>query len=360
MKNLGSLQYKYYENNFNLIRFMAACLVMYSHSFALAISPDAEPLRDYIGMTLGKVSVDIFFVISGFLLVKSIYSKNDVLEYFVARSLRIFPLLILVVLFTALVLSPALSAFGFVEYFNFEVVKYILLNSTLIIGLKDDLPGVFTNNPFPNAINGSLWTLPYEIRMYAILAGLWFLSRYVKSNLSKLFIPTVAALALFGYNFGILSYTPGDPGLRLCWMFFLGGTLYLYREIIPTVSPFYSVTLLAISFFFYPELFEALHLIVTPYLVVYFGLSKTRFICKFNRFGDGSYGIYIFAFPVQQTFVYTGVEDPLYLFFCTSLVVIPLAYLSWWYFESKIMKLKVPIYNFMLSSCMIKNNDKIK
>lgn len=249
----------------------------------LAISPDTEPLSNYIGMTLGKISVDIFFVISGFLLVKSIYSKNDLLEYFVARTLRIFPLLMLVLLFTTLVLSPFLTSFILAEYFNFEVVKYLLLNSTLIIGLKDDLPGVFTNNPFPNAINGSLWTLPYEIKLYVILAGLWFTSILLKKNLGKFFVPIVALMALLCYEYVLI-----DPGLRLCWMFFLGGTLYLYRAIIPNVSLFFSATLLAISFFYYPSLFEPLHLIVTPYFIIQSGLRKTLFINKFNRFGDVS------------------------------------------------------------------------
>lgn len=353
MKYLGNLQNKYYENNFNLIRFIAACLVMFTHSFALAISPDAEPLRDYIGMTLGKIAVDIFFVVSGFLLAKSIYTKNDILEYFIARGLRIFPLLWLVVLCTALILGPILTTVNLKEYFNLEVLKYIAINSSLL-SLTDKLPGMFIHNPFPNAINGSLWTLPYEIRMYLILSGLWCLSVFSKYKLEKILVPFVAIIALLGFNFGVFKYMPGDPGLRLCWMFFLGGTFYLYRDVIPDLKIIYSIAILVISFFFYPDQFELFHFILTPYLVIQFGLRKTGFLSKFNSIGDGSYGIYILAFPVQQTIVSVGVHDPVWLFFYTTLIVIPLSYLSWWKFESKIMKFKLPIYNYILTNLPFK------
>ncbi|WP_372340911.1 acyltransferase family protein [Paraglaciecola sp.] len=56
------------DNNFNLIRFIAACLVLFSHSFALVLGGGLhEPLRGFLNMTLGTIAVDIFFITSGFL-----------------------------------------------------------------------------------------------------------------------------------------------------------------------------------------------------------------------------------------------------------------------------------------------------
>lgn len=346
MPFLGDANTKNHENNFNLIRFGAACLVMYTHSFALAIHPDAEPLRDYIGMTLGTVAVDVFFVVSGFFLAKSIYTKNDILEYIIARGLRILPLLWMVVLFTALILGPIFTGGSLSEYINLGVLKYIVANSTLIVML-DKLPAVFTDNPFPNAINGSLWTLPYEARMYVLLAAVWCLSKVLKHSIEKVLIPSVALIALYGFIYGIWSFSAGDPGLRLCWMFFLGGTFYLYRDLVPDFGVVFSATILGGSFFFYPDQFELVHFILTPYLILQIGLRKVRVIHRFNSIGDGSYGIYLLAFPVQQAFVSAGVLDPIILFFYTSLTVIPLSLLSWWNFESKAMNFKVPIYNFV-------------
>ena len=82
------------DNNFNLLRFIAAYLVLYSHSYALALGdPAAEPPRSVVGMSWGNIAVDVFFITSGFLIANSFFGRNNIIVFTWARILRIFPAL---------------------------------------------------------------------------------------------------------------------------------------------------------------------------------------------------------------------------------------------------------------------------
>ena len=159
------------DNNFNLIRFVAATLVLFSHSFALSIgSSDAEPLRASIGMTWGDIAVDIFFITSGFLIANSFLTRSNVLVFLWSRALRIFPALIIAVLFCVFVIGIAFTSLEPKEYLaHDQTQRYLIKNIMLVGGIEYSLPGVFSENPFSHAVNGSLWTMPYEVKMYMLL-----------------------------------------------------------------------------------------------------------------------------------------------------------------------------------------------
>jgi peptidoglycan/LPS O-acetylase OafA/YrhL len=160
------------DNNFNLLRMIAATAVLVSHSYALTLgSASAEPFATSLGKSLGSIAVDVFFVSSGFLICASLINRPNAFQFVKARFLRIFPALFVVLLFTAFVIGPIYSSRSIIEYFSsLSVYRHVIQNAVLIFGIHYTLPGVFESNAFSAGVNGSLWTLPIEIKMYGALA----------------------------------------------------------------------------------------------------------------------------------------------------------------------------------------------
>ncbi|MES2349843.1 MAG: acyltransferase family protein [Pseudomonadota bacterium] len=163
------------NNNFNLIRIISALAVLVTHSFALATgSPLSEPFRSTLGMTMGSIAVDIFFITSGFLVTGSLLSKKSVTDFILSRCLRIYPALLITILITVFGLGIYFTTLPIGAYLHdTRTYVYLIKSSTLIKGVAFNLPGVFEANPFKESVNGSLWTMPYEIRMYGLLMLGW-------------------------------------------------------------------------------------------------------------------------------------------------------------------------------------------
>ena len=170
------------QNSFHLLRLIAASAVLYSHSFPLTSGDKhTEPLRAAWGCTFGSIAVDLFFLISGMLVTMSLVRRGSALDFAKARFFRIWPGLTVAVLLTVLVLGPAFTTVALSTYFTAkETARYVVLNLVLFKGIAYVLPGVFATNAWPSAINGSLWTLPSEVRCYAALLATWMLLRALK------------------------------------------------------------------------------------------------------------------------------------------------------------------------------------
>ena len=133
------------DNNFNLIRILAALAVLLTHSFPLALGDAAqEPLRASLGMSLGMIAVDVFFITSGFLISASLMRQPSLLSFLWARVLRIFPGLLVMLLFSVFVLGAALSTLPLAEYLaSSQTHAYLAQCATLVLGVSYTLPGVF-------------------------------------------------------------------------------------------------------------------------------------------------------------------------------------------------------------------------
>lgn len=87
------------DNNFNIIRFIAAILVLYSHSYPLYGHKFIGPVEQFFGKSWGGLAVHVFFISSGFLIMGSFVNSKSIGNFIVSRLLRIYPALIVSVLF---------------------------------------------------------------------------------------------------------------------------------------------------------------------------------------------------------------------------------------------------------------------
>ena len=335
------------DNNFNLIRFFAASLVLYSHSYVLAPgSVGGEPLVAAINMTGGRIAVDIFFITSGFLITNSYLSRNDFFAFVWARVLRIYPALIVAVLF-CIAVGAWFTSLSLTDYFSHpKTHKYFLKNITLFFGIQHMLPGVFSDLPYKGFINGSLWTLPYEVKMYAILAFILFfvsrlsqLLRFISIKNTLLLIAIASVCLHLGsrfYQVLPLHFT------RLFSMFFIGAAFFIWKEKICLSSKWFFVgTVLLLLCSINKNIFYLCYCLVLPFIVFYLAYVPAGVIRKFNKGGDYSYGIYIYAFPVQQSLASLVPNISVSLMVVMAfLISLLLSALSWHLIEKNALRLK--------------------
>jgi peptidoglycan/LPS O-acetylase OafA/YrhL len=338
-----------HDNNFNLIRFVAATLVLVSHSFVLAGYPDfGEPLESLVGLTWGSLAVDFFFITSGFLVTSSYLSKDSFFGFARARIIRIYPALIVAVLFSVVIIGlyfTTLNAGAFLS--DSKTHQYILKNSFLFDGVKYNLPGVFLDNPYRQAVNGSLWTLPYEVKMYSYLALLLCTISYLKRSLGVNVNIKTAILVIYLITgaLNIHNHFYVDEKnyfIHLAFMFFSGALFYLWREkIMLSINIFAICTLLLIISIYHPHLFFVVYSLSIPLIVLFLAYIPKGAIRSYNKIGDYSYGMYIYAFPIQQALAATidniTISTMLGLSFVLTLVM---AVASWHIVEKPMLKFK--------------------
>jgi len=335
------------DNNFNLIRIVAAFAVLVTHSFAFSIGTgDAEPFRAILGMTMGKIAVDVFFITSGFLVTASLFTRQSVIEFVWARVLRILPALVVMLLLTVFVLGAFFTSLPLSSYFlNKETYIYFIKCSTLFGKVAFNLPGVFENNPYKNDVNSSLWTIPYEVRMYAILAVTWVALRITRENRLKRFKLIVVVYAvlsgiyvLIGY---ILSFNVGGS-IRLSFMFFTGAAFYILKERIVLSRWFFWFIMIVLSLAIgHVRVFVVVYTLSIAYLLFFLAYVPSGNIRKYNLLGDYSYGVYIYACPIQQSVaaLIPGVSV-LHMFLISAPITILLGVISWHFLERRVLALK--------------------
>lgn len=336
------------DNNFNLIRIAAAFAVLVTHSFALAIGTgDAEPLRNTLGITIGSIAVDVFFVTSGFLVTQSLFSRQSTIEFLWSRILRIWPALIVMLLITVFGLGLYFTTLPWIDYLlTPQTYKYLVKNAVLLWGVNYNLPGVFDNNPYKGAINGSLWTLPNEIYMYLMLVVTWAILRFspaMRLSLLKMTIVIYAFASGVIVLLGHLNVIYESTFAHLFFMFFSGACFFVLKErivISRTVFRILIVSLVASTID--KQTFFFVYVFTISYILFYTAYVPTGTIRKYNLMGDYSYGVYIYAYPVQQSIaaLIPGVSVFSMLLISATITFL-LAVFSWHIVEKHALGLKI-------------------
>lgn len=340
------------NNNFNLIRMLAAAAVIISHSYALALGGRGfEPVNNFLGISLGEIAVNIFFITSGLLVCRSLCFRSNLTTFIMSRCLRIYPALIVSIVF-CVCLGALLSTYSISEYMvDNELFNFIFYNGTMVLSDAQELPGLFYNAPYDRAVNGSLWTLPWELRMYLVLLGLGAaltLSKHLSLTVnfipSAILIMAIVSFAFYmGFHFSNNFHWFYYKFFRFATVFFLGGSLYVLRRYIVMDIKWllYALVALVLAYLVNEDTFFVAFIMLSPYIVLCLAYMPQGSILNYNKLGDYSYGTYIYAWPIQQTLAVTLVGITPYQMMAYAFVLtLLLATFSWHLIEKPSMKLK--------------------
>ena len=334
------------SNNFRIVRHLAAASVIVAHSFAL-LTPAAEAAGKawQIAEPASALAVNVFFVASGFLVGRSLLVRGDLKDFVASRVLRIYPALIVLAFATAFVLGPLVTVLPLRDYFRIKAVySFAILDSIMLIPgyFRYQLPGVFTtlDSRFGDTVNGSLWTLPWELWMYCSLIVLFKLKALGPVPLAILAAAVSVAFALM-HGAGPVYENNAHIAVRFVAFFYSGVALYVFRRHVP-LTP---AVLAAATALFGLTWWLAGEPVLLPqwlgYTVLFLTYHPRLVVQRLSDGPDYSYGLYIFAYPVQQTLIWaTGMTSPPLHIAASLAITLSIAALSWHFIEEPALKLK--------------------
>lgn len=329
-------------NNLDFLRLVGSLAVVLGHAYVLVGRPANTPVIS--GMVVHSIGVIIFFSISGYLITASWGRNPRIVSYMAARCLRIFPALIVVVLAAAFVIGPLVTTLPTSQYLSHEGTWSYLYN--IVLRVQYALPGVWAEGlPYPVAVNGSLWTLPAEFLCYLVVP-LVFLAP------ARLRPPVIAALLAYAWwlaqipatESAIIWQTLISPAAEM-WVFFATGAILRLLHERGLVFRADAAALLLAGYMvlggMLPQHALKFAWVAVPYVVLTIGLAATPYLRRTSRFGDLSYGVYLWAFPVQQLVIdLSGVHRMSVNLLLVTSATLVLAWLSWHLVEHPALKLK--------------------
>jgi len=323
------------HNNFDLLRLLAALSVIFSHAFLLAEnSQDRDPLMLLTGgqTILGLVGVFTFFIISGYLISQSYENTASPLVFLAKRALRIFPGLILCLVVCVFVIGPLTTQLPLSEYFSRSETYLFLLHNAVLDVDYNRLPGVvFWPGNIGGIVNGPLWSLPSEALLYLMLFGLGICR----------FATLWVGAALLGVGVACLWFDPaGDRFGSTLWLlgFFAAGMCgYRLRARRLIAGHWALLALIGLVLSVPARMFVPAFAVCGGYLVLYLALNRRLAAVPAARFGDLSYGLYIYGWPIEQTVIWaSGGSLPWWgVFLLAVAIAVPVAFVSWHAIEKR-------------------------
>jgi peptidoglycan/LPS O-acetylase OafA/YrhL len=341
-----------HRNNFAVLRLLAALLVLYGHCYPLVLATPALPhvpdplsraVYPYLGFgqSLSGIGLCLFFFISGLLVSKSYLQRGNALTFIRSRAVRIYPGLAVNLLFCTLIVGAYATTLPLPAYLFHSGIHDFIIHNLILWETQFELPGVFQTLPW-HSVNGSLWTLPLEIRMYGwclVFGALGILQQRAMFN--TLFLVAIGLFLMQGKSF-LLS----QPNTDFLWIYFLLGMFCTLNAAQLRLDARILAGLILFTACLHgaeagePRLYNLCFAITVSYAILC--AAYLRYIPQLDigRIGDFSYGIYLYAYPLQQLIVQhtQGQISPLMLCFVATLLTLPLAVLSWYTIEKPALK----------------------
>lgn len=323
------------SENLQFIKFIAALAVILSHSFSINGNVyGKEFFNRYTdgALALGDISVSVFFICGGYLISASLNKNNGFCRFFKARIIRLVPPLAFVVVICT-VLGCFFSTLTLPEYYSdMGTYKYLL---NIVFVPVHSLPGVFKTNP-KTAVNGSLWTLPVEFADYICVFILFKLGLADKKKFIFTLPFPIAAIIIERYLPGVLA-----AAVRPTVLFYIGAAFFVYRDKIKLSFMTASVLLLIFALLIYFKLPDIAVYFCLPYVILYISFGLKQLPKAVGNLGNISYSMYLWGFPVQQSFLhFFGICDPYFSFCICAVITIALAYVTYLICEKGIVKFR--------------------
>lgn len=340
------------SNALNAWRLTLAMGVIFWHSWPLTGRHISfEPVRQL----LSEGWVDGFFALSGFLITSSWFKRPRVREYFLARGLRLLPGLWVCLIVTALIIAPIAASIqggsAAKLLLSSAPYEYVLGNSALSV-TKHDIGGTPSGVPFAGEWNGSLWTLFWEASCYLAIAVLGLMGLLHR----RWFIPILFSLAVFLSGslptFGVAPdalqqidaatqrlFIEGSAA-RFAVMFLAGALLYRFRKVVPARWSLVAVSVIIVLAASPLPNYRVVAAIPLAYAIIVSGALIHHRRLRLRT--DLSYGVYVYAFPIQQLLVVCGLAtlNPIFFAIVATTATLPLAALSWVAVEKPAMSLR--------------------
>jgi peptidoglycan/LPS O-acetylase OafA/YrhL len=326
------------KNCFDFLRFFFAANILLAHLCELSQSKSLEFLSNFSDAI---IAIKGFFIISGFLVAKSYTNTPSLKEYFIKRAKRILPAYIVVLVFSVITLS-FFSSFSFSDYFtDINVYQYLGWNSIFLNFMHPCLPGLFENN-LMCAVNGALWTLKVEEGFYIVLPFIFYAIN--KSKKPFLILGSLYVLSLL-YWF-VMDFYLNQPLLAKQlpgYLAYFATGIFLFLNfdfVLQNKKTLLALAILLLIFsnfsdfqidVFYPAAFGSI-VIIAAY--------SLPFLNNFGKYGDFTYGLYIYHFPIIQLFrQYNLFEkyNPILMGITVILITLFFAVLSWFLIEKRFL-----------------------
>ncbi|MBB5192464.1 peptidoglycan/LPS O-acetylase OafA/YrhL [Silvimonas terrae] len=324
------------RNNYDLVRLMAASAVIYAHSYAIAPRPgqvNADLILRWTGVThLGELAVSVFFFLSGVFVTKSYFESSSISDFILKRVLRIYPGLMVSVLLNVLLIVPLFGGVSLMNYLVEPQTWHYMIKNMICFTNEHFIPGAYQNHPTP-ALNGSLWSITLELRLYFVWALVGLIG-FRKSPLAG------TCICLLGIILGmathdvlpLLGSNPDTYGANafptFSLIFTMGALVYIHRAEIHSLGAAVIMSGLFLYLGWHTGLLLWLLFAFAIAVATWFGTTKVA--RKIGLPGDYSFGVYLYGWPSQQIIVSIWPDAPTLVSAALALVVaVSFAIFSW-------------------------------